>query len=833
MDSRLETDSILSHYRIVSRIGAGGMGDVCLAQDLRLDRKVVLKILPSEFAEDTDRMTRFVREARSASALNHPNIITIYEIGEADGIHFIATEFIEGETLKEYASNKALNFRSVVEIAIQVASALDEAHRAGIVHRDIKPENIMVRPNGLVKVLDFGVAKLTEVADPGSLQKPGDEAATAIRSGTNPGMIIGTANYMSPEQARGKDVDARTDIFSFGVVFYEMIAGRKPFTGGTPVEIIAAILHMVPEPLSGDVPKEIANIIRKCLKKDRNKRYETIKAVLDDLSDVKQHLDLEQTLERGAEKDRTEPKTQLFRKTTFDEFVEPTPDHADSGPSRKYLAIGGAILLILSLGFGYWLFNRSAGQTAKQVGSIAVMPFVNESGNPENDYLSDGMTETLINSLSQVPNLSVKARSSVFRYKAKELDLKKVAAELGVHAILTGRVAQRADQLTLNVELIDAQTETTIWGNRYDRKASDLVTLQSDVARDVSGKLKSKLSGADEARVTKSFTTDHEAYQLYLQGLYRWNRRTPEDLRKSISFFQQAAEKDPAYAQAYAWLALAYSVLNANTRMSRQELVTNRLEERAALKRAQELDDSLAEIHVVLAGIKKDVEWDFAAAENEYKRAIELNPNFATARQWYSEFLSTLGRRDEAWIEVNKAHDIDPFSRAINANIGLRLVEARRFSEAIAQYKTVIEMEPNYPVVHSLLSRAYEANGHYTEAIAENRIADILLEKETTKGAETKAAAFLYAFNAGGAQGYWRKHLEIGLEEFQKGYETAFSIAVIYSRLGDKERTFEWLEKSYAFHEERLNYLKAEPAFDEFASDPQFKEILKRMGLPE
>jgi eukaryotic-like serine/threonine-protein kinase len=477
-------------FKIISSIGKGGMGEVFLAQDTKLDRKVALKILPSEFAEDSDRMSRFVREAKSASALNHPNIITIYEIGESDGTHFIATEFIDGKALNEYKQANPLNYKSALEIAIQVASALDEAHSAGIVHRDIKPDNVMIRANGLVKILDFGIAKVSASSTSAS---DSSEDATAIKSPTMPGMIIGTANYMSPEQAKGKVVDARTDIFSFGVLLYEMIAGQLPFEGENALEMIGVILKDEPKPLNADVPTEITKIISKCLRKDRDERYQTIKDVGNDLKDVKQELELKNLMECSIVPNSDNNKTQILQhQTTTNQTVA-------SNPKTKYLA-AGLLTLILAVGgfFGYKYLSP-----IKQIESIAVMPFVSESGNADVEYLSDGMTETLINSLSQIPNLNVKARSSVFRYKGKEFDPKKIAAELNVQAILTGRFVQRGDQITLNLELIDAVTENTIWGNKYDRKSSDLVSLQSEIARDVSTKLKAKLSGADEAKVTK------------------------------------------------------------------------------------------------------------------------------------------------------------------------------------------------------------------------------------------------------------------------------------------------------------------------------------------
>jgi len=493
------------------------------------------------------------------------------------------------------------------------------------------------------------------------------------------------------------------------------------------------------------------------------------------------------------------------------------------------MVAGLAVLLLAGGFFGYRYFASSS----KQIESIAVMPFVNESGNADVEYLSDGMTESLIGSLSQIPNLNVKARSSVFRYKGKETSAQAVGKELNVQAILNGRVVKRGDDLTLYVELVNTTTENVLWKAEYNRSMANLVSLQSEIARDVSSKLRTRLSNTEEQRVTKTYTANPEAYQLYLQGLYYWHKRTPEDIRRSIALFQQAVDKDPSYAQAYAGLALAYGVLPSNSSMTRQKTKEIGLKERAALRKAQELDDSLAEIHVALANLKRDVDWDFAAAEHEYKRAIELNPNYATAHQWYADFLASMGRHEEAVIETNKAHEIDPFSRTISAMIGMRFFEARRFDEAIAQYKKVIEMEPNYPIVHAFLAHAYEAKGMNSEAIAEIRTADILLEKDSTESSERKAAAFMQALKTGGAQGYWRKHLELSEKEYEQGYESAFGVAVIYARLGDKDRAFEWLEKSFAAHEDDLVSLKVQPAFDGLSSDPRFQGLLRRVGLPQ
>lgn len=521
----------------------------------------------------------------------------------------------------------------------------------------------------------------------------------------------------------------------------------------------------------------------------------------------------------------------LMTATQTGELKAPTPSGMRAGGIRRHKLSAGVLLiaLLVTLAVGGYFYMARNGKAS--IESIAVMPFVNQNHDPAMEYLSDGMTESLINSLSQLPKLSVKARSSVFRYKGREVEPQQVGSELNVQAVLNGRITQRGDDLTLSLELVDARTSNQIWGEQYNRKLTDLIQLQSEIARDVSNKLRTRLSNTDEQRVTKTYTADPEAYQLYLQGLYYWNKRTPEDIRRSIALFQQAADKDPSYAQAYAGLALAYNVLITNSSITKQEIKEVRLKERAALRKAQELDDSLAEIHVELAGFKY-LEWDFAAAENEYKRSIELNPNFATAHQWYADFLASMGRHEEAVAETNKAHEIDPFSRTINAMIGMRFFEVRRLDEAIAQYKKVIEMEPNYPNVHAFLSDAYQAKGMYPEAIAEGR-AFALLEGVPAESVERRHTAITQALKTGGAQGFWRKRLELSEKDYEQGDGSAFEVAKIHARLGDKDRAFEWLEKSFAAHEDGLVNLKIEPAFDGLSSDPRFQDLLRRVGLPQ
>jgi len=811
----MENGTIINQYKIISAIGKGGMGEVFLAQDTKLDRKVALKILPSEFAEDKDRMTRFVREAKSASALNHPNIITIYEIGESEGVHFIATEFIDGKTLNDYKKANALDYKSALEIAIQIASALDEAHHAGIVHRDIKPDNVMIRSNGLAKILDFGIAKLSE-----SPKSVGEEDATEIQQpSTSPGMIIGTANYMSPEQAKGKEVDARTDIFSFGVLFYEMMAGELPFVGETAMEMIGAILHKEAKPLLADIPTEITKIIGKCLRKDRDERYQTIKDVYNDLKDVKRDLEFQDNLERSIIPNQEANKTQILKAATLDEVSQTTTNQTvASNPAKKYLAIGLAVLVISAIGF----FGNKYFIPNKQIESIAVMPFVNESGNADVEYLSDGMTETLIKSLSNLPNLNVKPRSSVFRYKGKDTDLQTIARELNVQAILNGRVVERGEQLTLSLELVDVSQDKVIWSEQYNRKQTDIVTLQSEIAREVSSKLKLKLSGADEAKVTKTSTANPEAYQLYLKGRYQWNKRTSESLKQAVEYFNQAIEKDPNYALAYSGLAESYSLFSNYSVAPPLEAMPKA---KAAALRAIELDDSFAETRVALGIYYSNFAWNQPAAEKEFRRAIELNPNYAPAHQQFGiECLTFMGRFDEAVAEGKRAEELDPLSPIIGADLGQILSRARRFDEAIAQLDKVIRLDQNFWVAYWYLGQAYHAKGQYAEAVAayrkgralsdDNPLVKALLIRSLTKTGERDEAVKLLG--------------ELQAESKSRFISNSL-FALAYGGLGEKDKAFAYLEKDIADRGSRPPQIAVSPVWDDLRDDPRFADLVRRI----
>ncbi|HLF83056.1 MAG TPA: protein kinase [Blastocatellia bacterium] len=826
MNKELFANSTLSHYRIVAKIGAGGMGEVYLAQDTKLDRRVALKILPEEFAQDGDRMRRFVQEARSASALNHPNIITIHEIGDADGSHFIATEYVEGETLSRRLRGESMSLRSTLDVAIQIASALQAAHNAGIVHRDIKPDNVMIRPDGFVKLLDFGIAKLTE-----KNREPIDEdAATAIKSGTSPGMIVGTAAYMSTEQARGKQVDHRTDIFSFGVVLYEMLTLRHPFEGENAIDVIGSILHKEPTPirqLLPEIPQDLERLINKTLRKDREERYQTAKDLLIDLKDARQELEVQSRLERTSPPNREEPNTQIMTATTAD--VPHTTSSAEYLVSeitkrKRGLAVGLIVLLLASIGLGYWLLGNRAA-IAKQIESIAVMPFVNESGNADVEYLSDGMTETLISSLSQLPNLNVKARSSVFRYKGKELDLQKTAQELKVQAILTGRVARRGDQLTLSLELVDTRTENAIWSEQYNRKQADLVSLQSEIARDVSSKLRVKLSGSDERKLAKSYTANPEAYQLYLKGRFYWNKRASDSLKQAVEFYKQAIEKDPGYALAYSGLAETYVLYPPYSVALPKDSFP---QAKAAALRALEIDDSLAEAHAALGLYLTIFERNRSGAEKELRRAIELNPAYATAHHWLGlEILAPTKRFDEGLAELRRAEELDPLSSVIVTEVGACLLYARRYDEAIAQFKHSLALDPKFYYAHVYLGWAFNAKGMYREAIGEYRKALELNDDPTAK-------AFLALSLA--KSGQRGEAIKLGDQlkvESPHRYVPSYCFAILHIALDQKDEAFVWLEKDIAERSSWPVVYAVVPELDELRDDPRFKDMMRRLNLPE
>ncbi|HEY0657584.1 MAG TPA: protein kinase [Pyrinomonadaceae bacterium] len=819
----LLTNTNLSHYRIAKKIGAGGMGEVFLAEDTRLDRKVALKILPPEFAEDKERMNRFIREAKSASGLNHPNIITIHEIGESDGIHYIATEFIEGETLHDRLKEKNLSLKSTLDIAVQIVSALQAAHVANIIHRDIKPDNVMIRADGLVKILDFGIAKLSEQ----KIESIDAEAATAIKApSTNPGVIIGTANYMSPEQARGKEIDARSDIFSFGLVLYEMLSGRRAFAGENALEIISSILKDEPQPinqLQPALPREIERIVSKTLRKDRDERYQTARGLLTDLKDAKQELEFQDKLERTSAPNAEDTKTQMMSAQTTD-----APQSATSsaefitGEVKKHkIGVALALLMVLALiGAGSWFFFNRAAIGNKQIESIAVMPFVNESGNADIDYLSDGMTETLISSLSQLPNLNIKPRSLVFRYKGREADSQTIGKDLNVQAVLIGRVVQRGADLSLFVELIDVASTKVIWSRQYNRKQNEIVSLQSEIARDISSKLKTGITNEEEKKITRNFTENPEAYRLFLRGNSLSYRRKSKDARAAIEAYEQAIALDPNYALAYAGLSGAHVFMVIYGGAPPLEEFPKA---RAAALKALELDSTVSSAHTALAAVSLFQDRDFNAMERETQRALELSPNDANAHRQNGLRLAWMGRFDEALTSHRRSLEIEPMSLVTIINYAWSLFYAGRIAESDAQLKVAQELDPNFWFADYRMFVSSRAKGDYDDAVEHlARAHELRDEPETAKFIR---AAFV--------KGGWRGFIERALSAPEGSKMMAYELATFAAEVGEKDKAFALLGEAYDKHDQFILFMKIDPFMNPLRGDPRFEELLKKLGFPQ
>jgi serine/threonine protein kinase/TolB-like protein/Tfp pilus assembly protein PilF len=987
-------------YEIRSPIGAGGMGEVYLAYDAQLDRPVALKLLPQDVTKDEDRLRRFQQEARATSALNHPNILTIFEIGEAEGTYFIATEFIDGVTLREYMGRGRMKPFEVLEVSVQVASALAAAHAAGIVHRDIKPENIMVRTDGYVKVLDFGLAKLDE-------QRTTTSPSALTLADTGPGIVIGTVTYMSPEQARGLRVDERTDIFSFGVVLYEMLAGRAPFGGPTPSDVIVAILDREPQPLVStlpDAPPEMQRIVSKALSKERDDRYQTVTDMLADLRGLKRKLEFEtvdlrvtrpaeishrdsvekttradaQTVQvraGGRETDdnqaaatlmldsnqpatpeiahvlfmdlvgfskhrinqqsylqqklneivshtdefrRAQNSGQMICKSTGDGmalvfFVDPEApvrcalqvsrallDNRDialrmgvhSGPvlrtidanrqkdvagsginiAQRVMDCGDAGHILLSKTMAdvlqeigdrdehlddlgttrvkhdvevhlFNLYTDELGNPARPAGmaqptvvtrqtltsgkrthidSLAVLPLTNVGSDPGTEYLSDGITESIINTLSQLPQLRVMARATVFRYKGKEVDVQEVRRDLNVRAVMMGRVLQFGDNLVIKTELVDTEDGSQLWGDEYRRKSADIFEVQEEISKEISEKLKLKLTGEEKKLLAKRYTDNTEAYRLYLKGRFCLSKTTKEALNNAIRHFRQAIDVDPDYALAYAGLADAYYALSSNHLPANEAMP----KARAAAEQALKFDEELSEAHASLGLVKAFYEWDWSGAESEYRRAIELNPGYASAHHWYGWYLALMGRLNEAIAEVKQASELDPLSLEINSDLGLSFFFARRYEQAIEQFEKALEMDPNSIWTRFFMGWAREQKGDYAKAIEEyKRVAQL-------DDSPLIMAALGHTFVMAGRRDEAVEILEEMKRLAESRHVSSYHFTILHAALGEKDEAFEWLEKSYKAREEALVWLKVDPRLDTIRTDPRFIDLQRRVGLP-
>ncbi|HEY0006642.1 MAG TPA: protein kinase [Pyrinomonadaceae bacterium] len=981
-------------YQIRSPLGAGGMGEVYLAQDTQLERAVALKLLPAQFTQDTERVRRFQQEARATSALNHPNILTIFEIGEEQGTYFIATEFINGQTLRDRLVHSRLPLDEALDIAIQVAGALAAAHAEGIIHRDIKPENIMLRADGYVKVLDFGLAKLSE---PRGLRRDAETVAE-----TMPGLVIGTITYMSPEQARGLRVDQRTDIFSLGVVLYEMVAGRQPFGGPTPSDVIVSILEREPLPLKSllpAAPPELEQMIARSLAKEREARYTSIAELLEELRGLKRRVDFEEQMhrttpdkaapvmpaatspEQPAQPLATDAATRSYTAAAETRFLEPdeettgeiahvlfmdlvgfskhwsreqpeiirqlngivretesyrraeargqiVPRSSGDGmalvffgnpeaPLRCALQIARIIKdheqIKLRMGIhsglvfrypniageqdvygeginfaqrvmdagdvGHILLSKQMVNILREFGereeqlddlgetmvkhgvvahlfnlytmelgnparpskldqalasapaykplltekTLAVMPLVNVSGDPNMEYLSDGITESIINTLSQLGQLRVMARSTVFRYKGRDVDPCEAGRELQASAVTTGRVLLVGDNLIIKAELVNVADGSQLWGEQYRRKSADIFEVEAEISKEISEKLRIKLTGAEKRLLAKRHTDNPEAYQLYLKGRFYLGKMTKDGLKRGIEYFNRAIELDPGYALAYAGLAEAYYGLSAAHLPPREAMPRAR----AAAMKALELDDTLAEAHASLGLVQAFYDWDWTGAEREYRRAIELNHGYASAHHWYGWYLALMGRLEESTRELQQAQELDPLSLEINTDLGLSFFIGREYDKAIEQFRKAIEMDPHFIWGRFFLAWACEQKGDLASAINEYKL--VAAQDDTP----VIRASLGYAYALAGQPEETHSILKELTDLSRQKHVSPYDFTVLHTALGDLDHAFDCLERAYESRSEALVWLKVDPRLDALRADPRFTDLLRRVGLDD
>ena len=723
------------------------MGVVYKAQDTRLDRIVALKFLPGHLLCDEDAKARFVHEAKAASALNHTNITTIYEIDEAGGECFISMEYVEGKSLKELIKNKQTRKWDIPKIAtlgVQMVEGLSKAHQKGIIHRDIKSDNIMLTNEGMVKIMDFGLAKLKGVSKV-----------------TKAGTTLGTVSYMSPEQTRGEEVDHRTDIWSLGVILYEMITGQLPFKGDYEQAVVYSILNEEPKPITDlrpDLPGELEQIVNTALSKSPDSRYQKAGDILVDLRKLRKEL----------------------------EFVKEQPSAKRRQPS------------------------------------IAVLPFTNLSADPEQEYFCDGMAEEIINALTHIEGLRVVARTSAFAFKSKHEDIREIGRKLNVEILLEGSVRKAGSRLRITAQLVNVTDGYHLWSERYDREMEDVFAIQDEISLAIVNKL--KLLVGEKAKLVKRHTDDLEAYNLYLKGRWFWNRRTEAGLKKAIEYLKQAIEKDPSYVLPYTGLADCYNILGWYGYLPPKKAFPRA---KAAAEKSLEMDDTLAEAHTSLATVREFYDWDWLAAEREYKRAIERNPSYAPAHHRYAEYLSYMGRHEESIAEVKRATELDPLSLIINAVVGEVYYFARQYDQAIEASQRVIEMDPSFVVAHFLLAFPYAQKAMYDEAIAEAQKAMDL----AGGGIPLFVAQLGIIYSYSGKRDEAKKVLDELYELSKHRYVSPFYTALIYVGLGQKDQAFEWLEKAHEERDHPLETLKVEPMLDSVRSDPRYTALLKKMGL--
>ena len=778
----------LGPYEILSLIGAGGMGEVYKAKDTRLRRTVAVKVLPSHLSSDAERRGRFEREARAASALNHPNITTVYDIGQDEGTRYIVMEFVAGKTFRQLVDDGPLSTKKMLPLATQIAEGLSKAHAAGIVHRDLKPENVMVTDDGLVKILDFGLAKLMPQST-----NVGSDMATVTKA-TREGTVLGTVQYMSPEQAAGRRLDFRSDQFSFGSILYEMATGKLAFKKGTIPQTLAAIIDNEPEPLrklNKEIPAELSAIVERCLAKDPGERYES-------------------TADLAAE-------------------LKTVPETSPAWRARRRVLWAAAGLVATSL---VWVFGPNLVRLSERVfpsatrapiESIAVLPLHNLSGDPEQEYFADGLTEALITDLAKIGALKVISRTSAMRYKGTDKPLSEIAQELNVDAVIEGSALRSGDRVRITAQLIDVETDQHLWAETYERDFQDLLVLQSEVAQAVAREIEVALTPEETARLASARPVNPEAHENYLKGVFHYQKLTPPDLDAALSYFELALEKDPDYAPAYVGIARVWGGRGQMGYVPASEAAPKK---KAAVLKALELDESLPEAHHALATTETWSEWDWPSAERAFERTIELNPNYAEARAYYSHFLNIMGRPDEAMAQIERALELDPFNDLYQSLYGVDLIFVRRYDEAIEQFRKSLRTSPGNPVALLRLSTAFDLKGMYEEALeAQKSFLATVDDRESEE-------ALMRGYEEAGYAGAMRRLADLAAARSRETHAGPMGVVSLYLRAGENDLALEWLERAFVDRDPNLPFISVSPPFDSVRDDPRFQDLLRRMNLP-
>jgi len=774
-----------SRYEVIEELGEGGMGKVYRVEDKKIKTEVALKIIRPGISADKKTIERFSNELKMTRMISHRNVCRMFDLGEEKGTCFITMEYVPGEDLKSLIRmSKRLEVGTAISIARQICEGLSEAHRRGVVHRDLKPSNIMIDKEGNVRIMDFGIAR--------SIQAEGITGA---------GIIIGTPEYMSPEQAEAKVVDLRSDLYSLGVILYEMVTGRVPFEGETPLSVVMKHKGEIPkdpQEFNARVPPALSQVILRCLEKDKSLRYQNAGELQTDLEKIEKDLPT-----TASVMPKRKPLTSREITVTF---------------RLKRLFLPAIVVIVLALaGVFLWqiVLKKSPPPPASGQPSVAVLPFVDLSPQKDHEWLSDGISEAMINALSRLKNLRVPARTSAYFFKEKKSDIQEIGRMLKVENVLEGSVQAVGDMLRITAQLISVKDGYQLWSDKFDRKSGDVFAIQDEITREIVKALKVKLLGEDEVQLGKTYTNNLEAYNLYLRGLYFWNKRTDEDLKKSVEYFKKAIERDPKYALAHAGLADSYMILGCWAFLSPDKSFPEA--KKAALK-ALEIDPLLGEAHSALAYINFAHGWDWQGAEKGFKRALELSPNNAIIYLYYFDYLLSMGRFDEALIDIRRAQELDPLSLIINACVGRAYYYAGKYDKAIEQYQKTLEMDSTFRPVHSYLGELYQKTGMYKEALSEYKIMNDL-----------SRIGLIYALTGKTAEAF--QVVNELMEQSKHTYVSISRLAFIYFALGDNDKGFAWLEQAIEERDYLLIWIKVSPAYDKVRTDPRFRALLKKMNL--